>query len=292
MSAYLGARTAAVAESERLRLLETCWDPCTTRRLAALGVGPGWRCLEVGAGHGSIAGWLAERVRPTGSVVAADIDPRFLGDVPAGVEVRRIDAGRDGFEAGAYDLVHCRALLMHLPDPDAAFARMVAAVRPGGVLLAEEGDYGLLRFDGHPEAERINALAERAVTELAEARIMDGRLGRRLPGLLTRSGLTLGGAEVETSVAVAGDPHWEFERATACAAADNMLALGIYTDAEAGLLKSFFAGDGAVVTTLTMVAAWGRRPLTSRGRTSPAPAARTPSTPPGPRPASRPGDGS
>lgn len=259
MSAYLGARTAATTESERLRLLETCRDPGTTRRLAALGVGPGWRCLEVGAGHGSIARWLAGRVGPAGSVVAADIDPRFLDDVP-GVEVRRIDVGNDGFEAGSYDLVHSRALLMHLADPEAALARMVAALRPGGVLLAEEGDFGLLHFDGHPQADRINALAERAVTQLAEARIMDGRLGRRLPGLLTRSGLTLGGAEVETGVTVAGEPHWDFERATACAAADNMLALGIYTDVEADLLKSFFLADGAVVTTLTIVAAWGRAP--------------------------------
>ena len=34
--------------------------------------------LEIGAGGGSIARWLAERVGPTGSVLATDIDPRFI----------------------------------------------------------------------------------------------------------------------------------------------------------------------------------------------------------------------
>src|SRR4051794_39838469 len=41
-------------------------------------VQPGWRCLEVGAGRGSMAVWLAERVGPTGHVVATDVDTRYL----------------------------------------------------------------------------------------------------------------------------------------------------------------------------------------------------------------------
>ena len=39
---------------------------------------PGWRCLEIGAGRGSMATWLAERVGPAGQVVATDIDTRYL----------------------------------------------------------------------------------------------------------------------------------------------------------------------------------------------------------------------
>jgi tRNA A58 N-methylase Trm61 len=60
----------------RLALLEVCHDPSSIRHATALGVGPGWRCLEAGAGGGSFARWLAARVGESGSVVAADIDTR------------------------------------------------------------------------------------------------------------------------------------------------------------------------------------------------------------------------
>ena len=33
----------------------------------------GWRCLEIGAGNGSLSQWLAQRVGPTGHVIATDI---------------------------------------------------------------------------------------------------------------------------------------------------------------------------------------------------------------------------
>ena len=167
---YVAADIGADTESQRLQLLEVCRDPGTIRRLDQLGVSRGWRCLEIGAGHGSIARWLADRVAPTGSVIAADIDPRFLTNMPAGVDVRRVDIRHDDLEAETYDLVHCRALLMHLPDPTAALARMVAALRPGGLLLVEEGDYGLWSYSGPADAPRLNKLVTDALTKLAAAK--------------------------------------------------------------------------------------------------------------------------
>jgi SAM-dependent methyltransferase len=44
------------------------------------------------------------------------------------------------FGASRFDLVHSRAVLMHLDDPDDVVARVVAALRPGGVVLFEESD--------------------------------------------------------------------------------------------------------------------------------------------------------
>ncbi|HET9109188.1 MAG TPA: hypothetical protein VFN78_00040, partial [Ktedonobacterales bacterium] len=60
-------------QDRRLARLEAWFDPGTIQHLEALGVGPGWRCLEVGAGAGSIAAWLCNRVGPEGSVLATDI---------------------------------------------------------------------------------------------------------------------------------------------------------------------------------------------------------------------------
>src|SRR6516225_10598200 len=59
------------AEDDRLELLEQLFDPGS--RDWRQRVQPGWRCLEVGAGRGSMAAWLADRVGPKGRVVATDV---------------------------------------------------------------------------------------------------------------------------------------------------------------------------------------------------------------------------
>src|SRR5437899_2000281 len=103
-------------EGDRLRLAEAVFDPVTTSRLTFLGVGPGWRCLEVGAGAGSIAVWLARRVAPSGQVTASDIDTRFLDrlEPQPGLEVLRHDITGVGLPPATFDLVHARLVLQHL----------------------------------------------------------------------------------------------------------------------------------------------------------------------------------
>lgn len=59
-------------EEQRLHLLEQMLDPDTIRTLERRGIQPSWRCLELGAGAGSIACWLASRC-PDGQVVATDL---------------------------------------------------------------------------------------------------------------------------------------------------------------------------------------------------------------------------
>ncbi|MFZ0976038.1 MAG: hypothetical protein WAN22_27700 [Solirubrobacteraceae bacterium] len=67
-------------ERARLRLLEEYHDPLTVTQLDAIGVGEGWRCLDVGAGGGSVTRLLADRVGSTGSVLAVDLDTSLLTD--------------------------------------------------------------------------------------------------------------------------------------------------------------------------------------------------------------------
>jgi len=63
------------------------------------GIASGWSCLEIGAGDGSVARWMAARVGPAGFVLATDIDPRFVledsGANPANMEVRVHDIVTD-----------------------------------------------------------------------------------------------------------------------------------------------------------------------------------------------------
>ena len=130
-----------IGEQQRLALMSALLDPIERLAIERLGVRPGWRCLELGSGNGSIAKTLAELVGPSGRVVASDIDIGYMADLRApGLEVRGIDLLKDKIEAGFYDFVLARALLHHLPDPKAALERMIAAVKPGGVFLSIEPD--------------------------------------------------------------------------------------------------------------------------------------------------------
>ncbi|MCW2990230.1 MAG: hypothetical protein JWM73_824, partial [Solirubrobacterales bacterium] len=58
-------------ERRRLELLQRHHDPDSIAALERTGVGPGWRCLDVGAGAGSISRWLLGR---EASVLATDLD--------------------------------------------------------------------------------------------------------------------------------------------------------------------------------------------------------------------------
>ena len=129
-------------ERERLGLLEQVCDPLTVHQLDAIGVGEGWRCLDVGAGAGSVTRLLAERVGDGGSVLAIDLDVRLLEPLAGSrVEVRRHDLLAEPLPEAAFDLVHARNLLMHLPGRLDALRRLLAAVRPGGWLAVCEPDF-------------------------------------------------------------------------------------------------------------------------------------------------------
>jgi 2-polyprenyl-3-methyl-5-hydroxy-6-metoxy-1,4-benzoquinol methylase len=62
----------------RMDVLARLYDPTSRRVLQDTGIAPGWRCLEVGGGGGSVARWMAERVGLTGSVLCTDLDTRII----------------------------------------------------------------------------------------------------------------------------------------------------------------------------------------------------------------------
>ncbi|MGQ0466309.1 MAG: class I SAM-dependent methyltransferase [Sporichthyaceae bacterium] len=235
--------------ARRLRAHERIYDPGTIRRLEALGVGPGWRCLEVGAGGGSIARWLCSRVGAGGRVRAIDVDTRFVSDIRAvNLDVSRLDVAVDDVPAGPYDLIHVRAVLIGLTERREVLAKLVAALAPRGWLLVEE-----------PDGAAICAVGSGLHREVL-ARIAGGAVGgtsadwaRDLPEALHDHGLRDIGAESQTPILEGGSPSTEFLRLTAA-----LLASG--TDPDR--LDEWSASLDAPAhwfPSLTLMAAWGRR---------------------------------
>lgn len=180
-----------VEAGRRFDALSELFDPVTVSHLTRLGVGPRWRCWEVGAGGPSVARWLAARVGDPAAVLATDIDLSWLpGDAPFRTAVHEL--GRDPLPDTGFDLVHARLVLVHVGDRERALADLVAALRPGGWLLLEEADTALQPLvcpDEVGEAEQLANRLKGGFRRLMADRGVDLAFGRTLPRLLRRAGL-------------------------------------------------------------------------------------------------------
>ena len=116
-----------VEERKRLSGMECLWDPGSQALLDELGLGSGSRCLEVGAGGGSMVEWMASGAK----VTAIDIDTRFIESLASdSIEVRRVDLRTDPLPQAKFDLVHARLVLEHLSDRRQILDRLVATLWP------------------------------------------------------------------------------------------------------------------------------------------------------------------
>jgi len=144
--------------------------------------------LELGAGAGSIAAWLANKVGPTGSVLATDLDPIHLDETK--YSVMQHDLQNDPLAAETFDLAHLRHLLIHLTDPDAIVKKIRGCLKVGGYLIAEESDLRTwLPLSDQLEGNFCDGIA--AVSKLYSARGLDMSIGATLASLLAKSGFAV-----------------------------------------------------------------------------------------------------
>jgi SAM-dependent methyltransferase len=260
---YFAADADAHDELARLRLLENECDPHAHRHLDTIGVGPGWRCLEVGAGAGAMVCWLAERVGPTGHVVAADIDPRYLGDLGLpNTEVRQCDITLDDLEPESFDLVHCRFVLMHLDDPAAALRRMTDALRPGGWLVAADPDNdvaGSVNPD-HPLSTLFDSCYRKRVEFASAAGIADFRFGKFLLHYIEALGLVELGNEGIARVVHGGDPFSEMWIKTWQRIDDAIIDHGVLSSDEVRTMREAYEDPTFTFRTQLTQYVWGRKP--------------------------------
>ena len=260
---YFASGSKEEFERERLGLLDSVLDPQTIHRLEALGVREGWRCLEVGAGTGSIAVWLANRVGHTGKVVATDINTRFLQELSVqNLEVRKHDITKDNLEEGHYDLVYCRGLLVHLPEPEKALERMTHALKKGGWIFVSEPDYGLSEAidSNYPSAAIFNKLMRIGLDVAQKMGIMNPYFGRRVRCLVENLGFLEVGHEALVHVCRGGETWAHMQAMTVQTSAPAMIAAGLFTKEEFEVAMRLYQDSGFYFLGSVGFKAWGRRP--------------------------------
>ncbi len=117
------------------------WYGVATRQMLDLArTQPGQRILDVAAGAGEPAVSAAERVGPSGYVLATDISEGIIELALQvarergykQIETRVMDGERVDLPDASFDVVLCRLGLMYMPDPVAALREWRRVLRPGG----------------------------------------------------------------------------------------------------------------------------------------------------------------
>ncbi|MFK4067819.1 methyltransferase domain-containing protein [Streptomyces sp. NPDC029674] len=237
------------------------FDPTTFGHVERLGIGPGWRCWEVGAGGTSVISWLARRVGPTGRVLATDIDTSWQTRAARSpLEVRIHDVAADPPPAGGFDLVHARLVLAGVSDRERALASMLRALRPGGRLLIEEPDPALQPLacpDEHGPAEELANRLRRALCALLAERGADVTYGRRLPRLLREAGLR--GVESDAYFPLASPGGAALETVTLQQLRTELTAAGPATEEDIDQHLSNVATGALDVAAPPLISTWGRK---------------------------------
>jgi SAM-dependent methyltransferase len=141
------------------------------KAMQLLALKTGQRVLEVGCGNGLFLPRLATSVGSGGRVVGIDLSDAFVAEARQrmrekgfgpSVSIEQGDATKLPFADNSFDAAHCERVLMHLDAPNAALREMIRVVRPGGVIVAAEPDWGGFRLD-HPDRAAFDLVFARAL---------------------------------------------------------------------------------------------------------------------------------
>jgi len=249
---------ASTLEYQRLDLMSKILDPWTRGYLTALGVGEGWKCLELGSGNGSIAEWLSETVGPSGNVTAIDVNPVLLELIPAqNLAIRQMDVRTEELRANAYDLVSCRALLHQISEyAPTVLARMAAALKPGGWLLVQEPDFHLA-----PTTEPdVWAKAWKGLIEWGHANGIDWLIGRELPSMVSKLGLGRPRAKTDVQNIRGRDRGALYFRLFFAEVRDRVVGSGQLGAATLDAASSLLDDPNYWTQCWMMTAVWARKP--------------------------------
>lgn len=252
-------------EIERLLAQGAAREEETRRMFDRIGVAPGWRCLDLGCGPRGITDLLAERVGPTGSVVGLDRDPVFIDFARRHATRGERFEVADGYRApdadGSFDLVHVRFVAGTAGEPETLIRKMIRLVRPGGVVVLQEPEWGSLRcFPPHPAFTTLADALGRAFASVGA----DVSIGPKLFPMLQRLGLRDVAFRPFLLGFRHGDGFADFLPASCESMHGAILKAGLLDQAgfDASLrdCRAHLAEPGTLFTLYGVFQVWGRKP--------------------------------
>lgn len=267
MSALDGVRSRYALDNGHPRagqhhsLLAALFDRVSAERVRGLLDLRGSRCLEVGAGGGEFAVWLAEQVGAQGEVLATDIRPVAIPAHPR-LAVVEHDLTTDPVPGGGWHLIHARLVLGHLPSRDEILPRLVAALNPGGVILVEDFDVRsdmVLHAAGRDAADAYATFQRTLSREVFAAAGTDPTWARRTHGALLDAGLVDVHSTGRWESWTGGGPGAQFVSGVVEQVRDRLLAAGL-TDTHLDRVQALLADPEFVLSGHPLVSTSGRRP--------------------------------
>jgi len=243
--AYVFDGTQVDSELKRLRMLEAVFDPGTRELVLAAGLDRGMRCLEIGAGAGSIAAWMAEVVGPTGQVAAVDLSTRFLQTTSvANLAIHEADICTAELQPASFDIAHARFVFIHVPDWQIALTNVLRLLKPNGRLIVEEPDFSVSRaVAGDPVRRRAFGRVHEATRAMFTTRHMDYAFGLTLPDIFTVRDLDMLTLENDAPIVRGGTPLASMMGLSAHQLREKYVATGLATAEDIECYRAFAADE-------------------------------------------------
>ncbi len=254
MGTYLFGGTGE-SHDPQFDALSSLLDAGTFARVEQLGIADGWRCLEIGGGGGSVANWLADVVAPSGHVTVTDLDVSRLEERD-NITVLEHDVVSNILPGNAFDLVHARLVLFHLPARDAVLRKLRDALRPGGWLVLDEFDCLPLEvLKAAPADAKLIMRVKNALLTLLDQAGAELAWGARIEKALLDTGLRDVSGSREVQEWEGGSPGCRLLAATA----RQVRAKLPLTDDEFDRYLRLMASPETVVSSYAICSAQGRR---------------------------------
>jgi ubiquinone/menaquinone biosynthesis C-methylase UbiE len=188
------ALATGAAAVRRLHMLHDIYCQEGRRALLRAGLRKGMRIADFGCGVGVVTRMLAEITGPLGHVTGLDVDGAQLEQASAWCAAGQLDnvgfvevpADCTGLPRSSFDLVYCRFLLLHLADPMACLREMRQVLKPGGILVVEDGD---LKSACSIPPSPVDAFAD-LFSRLGPLRGVDYSLANNLYRMVRRAGFS------------------------------------------------------------------------------------------------------
>jgi SAM-dependent methyltransferase len=244
-------------EHERLSLLEDTVDAFSIAAIRAAGFSRDFRCLEIGAGSGSIARWFARETGDPALVTTTDVDPRLLKPLAdGGIRVLQHNVVTDEFPAGSFDIIHTRAVLEHVTQREHVLDRIVPWLAPEGILLVVD-------CASFPLASSQNPIFRKAIQAYIDVLALTGtdyEWARSFPGPLQRHGYRDVGVSAIVPPIQGANPIAKFWSLTLETVRSRLLHADLIDDEEINQVQRLLADPEFFDLGPGFLAAWGRRP--------------------------------